>query len=480
MRVLTSLLLIAVTPVIHASAATLPEVVNAACTYHPEIQTARYQVEEAQERVNEARAIILPRITSVSEIGIADDDNAVDDQAINTITSTLANARPSSSTITFDQPLYLGGRAAATIKGAQFQREAEGHRSEAQILRAQLAAIQAYIDVARAQATLKVRQENIAALQKSQSDAQRRYELGAGTISDIAQASTRVTQGQADIITARRDIESAAARLLETSGIRLEGDLARPLLPPPIASLREAVLLARKVNPDVAAAASEIDVAKQNVKNSKAATRPQLRALGTLDAQRDTAFNGFERDEGRLRLQLTLPIYEGGANAARRRASLIAQNRIAFTHYGVLNQVQENVTTAWANLEAAERLVGANQALVKAAQDAASSIKKESDAGFRPKQDVLDAQRELLFAKLALSDVKFNQALSAYQLYGAIGRLDNTLFPDCQGLLPEITDGPKRPIIRELDVNIPFITNFPHVKIKEPEKRDRTGPRGRR
>jgi len=454
MRVLTSLLLIAVTPVMHASAATLPEVVNAACTYHPEIQTARYQVEEAQERVNEARAIILPRITSVSEIGIADDDNAVDDQAINTITSTLANARPSSSTITFDQPL--------------------------QILRAQLAAIQAYIDVARAQATLKVRQENIAALQKSQSDAQRRYELGAGTISDIAQASTRVTQGQADIITARRDIESAAARLLETSGIRLEGDLARPLLPPPIASLREAVLLARKVNPDVAAAASEIDVAKQNVKNSKAATRPQLRALGTLDAQRDTAFNGFERDEGRLRLQLTLPIYEGGANAARRRASLIAQNRIAFTHYGVLNQVQENVTTAWANLEAAERLVGANQALVTAAQDAASSIKKESDAGFRPKQDVLDAQRELLFAKLALSDAKFNQALSAYQLYGAIGRLDNTLFPDCQGLLPEITDGPKRPIIRELDVNIPFITNFPHIKIKEPEKRDRTGPRGRR
>lgn len=444
----------------------LTEVVNSACTFHPDVYTAGLQLEEANERVKEARATVFPRVNSITEIGIADDKDSLN--------SPLRNSRPMFTQLSLDQPVYLGGRARAAIKGAKFQRESERFRSESQILNAQLTAIQAYITLAEAQEVLSVRQQDLTALEQRRDDATRRFELGGGTRSDIVQAEARIARGQAEIVAATRNISEAQASLYEASGIMQSEKLSLPAVPGVKPSLVASLEKAGQVNPDIKASNALIDVSKQNIKTAQGDRSPELRLLGDLNVQRDTAFNGFERDEGSLRLRMTVPIFAGGGLAARERASIISSHRAEYDRNRVVNRVRENVTSAWSRLQASERLVLINEDLVGVAEKAAIAVRKEAEAGFRPNLDILDAQQELLDARLALTAAKYNNVLSAYFLAGAIGELDNSKYENCQALLPDFNRQPRYKIIEKID------TIIPGVKLKVPERRERKGPRSRR
>ena len=250
--------------------------------------------------------------------------------------------------------------------------------------------------------------------------------------------------------------------------------LALPSIPAQKPSLVAALEEAGRVNPDIKTSYALIDVSKQNIKAAQGNRSPEIRLLGDLNIQRDTAFNGFERDEGSLRLRMTVPIFAGGALAARERSSFLARNRAAYDRNRTINRVRENVTTAWSRLQASERLVSVNEDLVAVAEKASIAVKKEAEAGFRPNLDVLDSQQELLEAKLALTAAKYNNVLSSYFLSGAIGKLDNSLYPKCNNLLPSFDRAPRYKIIEKID------TIIPGVKLKIPEKRKRSGPRSRR
>lgn len=448
------------------SATSLADTVNSACQFHPDVFTAGLQLQEANERVKEARASILPRINSVTEVGIADDKDSLD--------SPLRNSRPMFTQLSLDQPVYVGGRSRAAIRGAKFQRTSERFRSKSQILNAQLTAIQAHINLAQAQEVLSVRQQDLETLEKRRRDAARRFELGGGTRSDIVQADARIARGEADIITAQRDISEAQASLYEASGIMQREKLLLPTLLGPMPSLQEALEKAGRINPDIRSSNALIDVSQENLKSAQGNRAPEVRLLGDLNVQRDTAFNGFERDEGSIKLRMTVPIFAGGALAARERASLLSRNRAQYDRNRIVNRVRENVTSSWSRLQASERLVSINEDLVNVAQKAAIAVRKEAEAGFRPNLDILDAQQELLDARLALTAAKYSNVLSAYFLAGAIGELDNSQYVSCQELLPDFDRPPRYKIIEKID------TIIPGVKLKVPERREKKGPRSKR
>lgn len=450
-------------------AASLKDVIESACTFHPDVFTAQLNLSQANEGVKQAKAIVLPRITSISEVGFSDDAGAGA-----AIQSSIQNSRSRSTQLTLDQAVYLGGRGRAAIAGAKFQRKAQWYNSERQVLNAQLTAIQAYIELAQAQDVLNVRQEELQSLVKRRDEAQRRFELGGGTKSDIVQAKARIARNEADIISAQNEISQARASLYEASGLLLAGPLSLARVPDVPANLEQALDRARAVNPDIQAALASIDVADQNIKTSQGDRSPEIRLLGDLSVQRDTAFNGFEREDASLRMRLTIPIFAGGALASQETGARLAKNSATYEHHRVFNRVRESVAMAWSQYEASGRLIAINKELVAAAQTAFNAVKKEAEAGFRANQDILNAQQELLEARLALTQAQHNNVLSAYFLLGAVGALDNQLYPKCQKLLPSFDAAPKRKIVKNINSVVPGI------KLQIPERKRRRGPRNRR
>jgi len=449
------------------NAQTLPDVVNAACQYHPETHTAQILVNEAKERVNEAKSAVLPRVSSITEFGIAEEFSPE--------LTPIDNSRSTSTQLSLDQPLYLGGRGRAAIDSAKSAYRSQGFESEAQVLGVQLNAIQAYISYARAGDVLGVRQENLAALERRRKDANRRYELGAGTLTDISQADARIERGLAEIVSAQQDIQEASASLFETSLVQVSGELEFPRMPRLPLSLQEALEDAVVRNPNIQSAEALLDAADANVRAVQHTFYPEVRLLGEVSAQRDTAFNGFEQDDARLRLRMTVPLFAGGALKARGRQTLYAKNRAYFNKNLVINRVREAVTTGWTRHRASAKLTEVNQNLVKAAEAAAMSVKKEADAGFRPSIDTLDAQQELLEARLALTNARYDEVLAGYFLLGAMGSLASENFETCLSVTPKPHSSPNT-----IEPERPRTRTIGHgVKWKEAEPEKRAGPRGK-
>ena len=447
----------------NAVAETLRSSVNKACAVNPEIFSSYLAVKESEQNVKEAKSVIFPTVSSVSEIGFAD--------GLNEDSLTINNSRPLSAQLTIDQPIYLGGRAKAGIRQAKDQLASQRFQSLRQMIDVQLRTISAYVRLAQAYEVVARRKSNIDTLVNQKNDAQRRFELGAGTKTDVVQADARIERGRAELINSEREVAEALAAYIEAAGSRPTERVNMPNMPPMPASEAEALDRAMLSNPDIKSANAQLAAVGQAVKTIQKKWTPEVRMIGSLTSSRDTAFNGFERDDANISVRMTVPLFDGGASSARKERGLLAENRSYHDRNLTINRVSEAISVAWARYEASRQLVRVNTNLANSAKSAAEAIKKESDAGFRSATDILDAQQEYLEAELALTESRFNSVLAAYSLRAIIGDIGISGLTHCDRA--RINISPTKPA-KARKINI-----LPKISISSPKKRSRRGPRGK-
>ena len=87
------------------------------------------------------------------------------------------------------------------------------------------------------------------------------------------------------------------------------------------------------------------------------------------------------------------------------------------------DQAQANVVQAWGQLEAARAQIAATQAQVAAAEIALNGVREEARVGQRTTLDVLNAQQELVNARVAMVTAQRDRVVASYALLAAVGRL---------------------------------------------------------
>ncbi|HEX2258097.1 MAG TPA: TolC family protein, partial [Afifellaceae bacterium] len=122
--------------------------------------------------------------------------------------------------------------------------------------------------------------------------------------------------------------------------------------------------------------------------------------------------------------RVTVPIYQGGARSARLRQAkeLLGESRIAVDIRRA--QVRAAVVAAWYQLEAASAAIAAATTAVEASQVVLEGVQEELRVGQRTTLDVLDAQQELLDARVTLVLAQRDRVVSSFALLSAIGYLD--------------------------------------------------------
>ena len=78
---------------------------------------------------------------------------------------------------------------------------------------------------------------------------------------------------------------------------------------------------------------------------------------------------------------------------------------------------------SWGQLEAAKAQIEATQAQVSAAEIALNGVREEARVGQRTTLDVLNAQQELVNARVALVTAQRDRVVASYTLLAASGRL---------------------------------------------------------
>ena len=80
------------------------------------------------------------------------------------------------------------------------------------------------------------------------------------------------------------------------------------------------------------------------------------------------------------------------------------------------------MTQAWGQLEAAKAQINATQAQVTAAEVALNGVREEARVGQRTTLDVLNAQQDLVNARVALVTAQRDRVVASYTVLAATGR----------------------------------------------------------
>jgi len=128
-------------------------------------------------------------------------------------------------------------------------------------------------------------------------------------------------------------------------------------------------------------------------------------------------------ESARIEGVLTIPLYEAGQvySSVRQAKQVASQRRLEVIQVG--RAVRESVSISWNNLIAARETIRSAKEQVSAAELALDGVRQEYFVGSRTTLDVLDAETEVVTARITLVSAERDQIVAAYQILGSIGRL---------------------------------------------------------
>jgi outer membrane protein len=121
--------------------------------------------------------------------------------------------------------------------------------------------------------------------------------------------------------------------------------------------------------------------------------------------------------------QITVPIYQGGSEYSliRQAKETQAQQRLNLDY--TRDQARVGVTQFWAQTEAAKHNLEMATNQVKVTESALNGVGEEARLGQRTTLDVLNAQQELVGARVNLISAQRDRIVYSYSLLAALGRL---------------------------------------------------------
>jgi outer membrane protein len=293
--------------------------------------------------------------------------------------------------------------------------------TEQQVL---LDAATAYMNLLRDGAVLDLQRRNVEVLTEQLKQTRDRFNVGEVTRTDVAQAESRLAAGRSQLLAAQSQYVTSRATYRRVIGVE-PGSLApgTPVdrLSPGV--LGKAIAQGEAQSPSVLAAAYGVDVAELAVKISEGALYPSLSVAGSVLQGSNPAFEVIKSTQASLVGQLTVPIYQGGAeySAIRQSKETLGQQRLSLDINR--DQARATVVQSWGQLDAAKAQIESTTAQVNAAEIALNGVREEARVGQRTTLDVLNAQQELVNARVALVTAQHDRVVASYTLLAAVGAL---------------------------------------------------------
>lgn len=225
-----------------------------------------------------------------------------------------------------------------------------------------------------------------------------------------------------DLRRAIAEQEHALSALLgRNPGPIQRGVVLEALQPPPVPSGLPSDLIARR--PDILQAEQQLVAANARVGAARALYFPQLALTGTAGAA-STEFDGLFSGPTRTWSfvgQLLGPIFAGGAiRSANEQADARREQALA-NYEAVIQNAFRDVDDALAGIRTIDEEVRALERRVASLQRAVQLAIERYDNGYSDYLEVLDTERGLFAAQLALAEARGDVYRSRVDLYRALG-----------------------------------------------------------
>ena len=403
-----------------ASAQTLTEAFAYTYNNNPQILAQRALLRATDEQVPQALSNWRPTVTLTGTAGFERAGIAARGSS-----TQFSSFEPRAADLRITQPLYRGGRTEAQTR--QAINTVQSTRAQTLGVETQVfqSVAQTYLDVVRDQTLVEVNRSNEQVLRRQLEATQDRFRVGEVTRTDVAQAESQLAQATAQRINAEGQLEVSRANYARAVGHppgRLVQPRERPVLP---ATRDEALALAANNNPNVISAMFTELAARDNIDLVRGQLLPTINLVGDLSRNfaPSVALQTTRQDTASAVLQLTMPLYEGGAIWSQTRAAeqTVGQRRSQLDDARRL--AVQQATQAWETLQSARAAITSFGAAVRAAQIALEGIQQEALVGSRTVLDVLISEQQLFTTQSQLVGAQHDAALAEFNLAAATGRL---------------------------------------------------------
>ena len=405
-----------------AAAETMESALAQAYRNNPTLNAQRALLRATDEGVPQALAGYRPRATWQFDSQYQHYESTT--MAGGVFTKTGATLSPRGGNVTLVQPLYNGQRTgnltrqaeSAVLQGRETLRNA--------VQTALLDAATAYMNVLRDTAILDLQRRNVQVLQEQLKQTRDRFNVGEVTRTDVAQSESRVAASQSQVLSAEANLKASQAayrRVIGVEPVGLRAAMPVDRLSPP--SLDAAISQGTGAHPTVAAAQYQVDAAQYAVKAAEGTLYPTVTAEASVQKRWDLAPGSFDQTQATVLGRVSVPIYQGGSeySVIRQSKETLGQRRIELDVQR--DQVRSNVVQFWASLQASKAQIVAAQAQVTATEVALNGVREEARVGQRTTLDVLNAQQELVSARVSLVTAQRDRVVASFTLLAAVGRL---------------------------------------------------------
>jgi outer membrane protein len=443
-----------------AQADDLIQVFDRATTNDPQIREADALRKASRESKPQALAALLPQLSGSAARTKSDQETISTFPQINNNALVIVNNSNESDddsdrwSLDLRQSVFSWADWVALKRADKQVAQAEADYQVAQQDLA-LRAAQRYFDVLAAQDNVAAQETALEAIARQLEQAEKRFEVGLIAITDVQEAKAARDNAAAAVIAAKRQLASAEEFLRELIGDK-PASLAKPAETMPLstpAPADENQWVDLSMNQNLALVSSRLaaDIARDNVRAAFGGHLPSLDFVAqrsNFDSDGDrtiqlpppsnqliVAPTGTEQDQTTYSLQVSVPLFSGGATQSRVREAEFrwqaARERLERTS----RQTERQARDAYLGVLSGISRV---QALKQALESTATALKATEagyEVGTRTAVDVLDSRRRLAQAQTDYARARYDYILSILQLRLAAGTLDRKALEEVNGWL---------------------------------------------
>jgi len=405
-----------------ASADTLRDALLGAYKTNPTLQAARANQRAVDEDVPINRAAGLPSVSGTASYSEQIRETTPDPLG-------LYPDRQLTGSVTLGVPIYSGGAVRNSVKAAKTRviaGQADLRATESSLFSQVVAA---YMDVILDEAIVGLSANNVDVLDVNLQATSDRFEIGDLTRTDVAQSQARLALAQGDLRTARANLIASREQYIQLVGKAPEDLQPPPPLPGLPAEVEDAVAAALENNPDLIAARERAKASGYDIEVAGAGRLPRLElftsgdysdTLGS-DPGNVSAYNNTSASVG---VRATIPIFQGGLPAAQERQAQARASQALEQEIGAERDVIAQVRAAYSSWQASNAIIASTQSAVEAAELSLEGVRAENTVGNRTILDILNAEQELLSARVQLVTARRNAYVAGFTLLAAMGRAE--------------------------------------------------------
>lgn len=412
-----------------AAAATVESALVRAYLNNPQLNVQRAVVRATDENVPQALSGYRPRLSATLTGG---------EQSLSTTSQLLPEAPGTPAqylTNSGYNATYSSGLTIAQTVYNGFQNANRTRAAEASVLSARetlrnteqsvlFTALSAYMNVLRDYAILKLQQRNVEVLQEQLRETRDRFKVGDVTATDISQSESRLASGVTQVLTAEATYKTSVASYRQVIGEEPRnlspGTTVDRFLPK---TLNDCIAAGNNQHPAITAAKYNLDIAQHQVALAEGALLPSFIVQGSAQKSFEPQLQVPQAYNLSIIGQLSVPIFQGGAeySLVRQAKETLGQRRLELDL--ARDQLRQTIVQAWSILEGSIGAIKSTDTQAKSAESALNGVREEARVGQRTTLDVLNAQQELVNARVAVVTAQHDRVVASYNLLAAVGRL---------------------------------------------------------